>query len=758
MIRVGYIGVLIAVTILTLSCNRKEVGSSTKDSITHKVDSLLAIMTLEEKIGQLIQYTSRWEMTGPVPEGDALQQQSEMIKSGMAGSMLNVVGASATREAQKLAVENSRLGIPLIFGYDVIHGFQTMYPIPLGMAASWEPAVMEKAARMAAVEASASGLHWTFAPMVDIARDARWGRAMEGAGEDPFLCASMAAAAVRGFQGDDLSATNTVASCAKHFAAYGFVEAGRDYNSVVIDDATLRDVVLPPFKACVDAGAASFMNAFNTYNGIPATGSSYLQRDILKGEWGFDGVMLSDWNSIGEMIVHGVAADAKEAALLAITAGCDMDMESMAYSNHLVELVREGKVDESLINDAAGRVLRLKFKLGLFEDPYRYSNEDLEQRVIGQSAHMDVAKEAALKSIVLLKNENKILPLKKDAKIAVIGPLADDKNSPLGSWRAKAISGSAVSLLEGIRNLTTNDGNITFAKGCDLTVGNVHFRDELQYNTTDRSGFEQAIQAAKNADYVVLAIGEHAFESGEGRSKVDIRLKGLQEQLLDEVVKVNQNIIVVLSNGRALDISALSEKVPAILETWHLGSQSGHAIAEVIFGDYNPSGKLPISFPRHVGQEPLYYNLRSTGRPTGKGQQVFWSHYTDAEKTPLYPFGYGLSYTEFEYADLTAEVSGTVEDFEVSVSVEVKNIGSYAGTEVVQLYVHDPVASRARPVRELKGFEKISLDQGESKKVEFLLTPSELSFWTANNQNITEPGEFEIMIMDQSIMIEIKEK
>jgi beta-glucosidase len=562
--------------------------------IESRIDSLLERMTLEEKIGQLNQYSATFDITGPAPDEGGDKVRYEQIRIGQVGSMLNVTGAEATRSAQKLAVEKSRLGIPLIFGFDVIHGYQTMFPIPLGEAASWDLEAIQAAARVAATEASAAGVHWTFGPMVDIARDARWGRIMEGAGEDPFLGAQVAAARVRGFQGVDMAALDTIAACAKHYAGYGLAEAGRDYNTVDISEQTLRNVVLPPFRAAVDAGVATVMNSFNEIGGVPATGSVHLQREILKGEWGFEGFIVSDWGSIGELVPHGFAADPREAARMAITAGSDMDMESAAYVENLAALVRAGAVEEQVVDQAVRRVLRVKFRLGLFEDPYRYSDAGREERLVMSEEHLAVARDVARKSIVLLKNDGGLLPLSKDSgTIAVIGGLAADKDAPLGSWRGRAITDSAVSLLEGVRAAVGPNVTVRYAEGAKIAVGERSFLHELTLNEDDTSGFAAAVEAARGADTVVIALGEEALQSGEGRSQVDIGLKGVQEELLEEVRAVNENVVVVLMNGRPLVLEGIVEKAAALVEVWHLGSRAGHAIADVMFGDYNPSGKLP---------------------------------------------------------------------------------------------------------------------------------------------------------------------
>ena len=721
---------------------------ATDPAVEKRIDELMARMTLEEKIGQLNQYSSSFDLTGPPPPDDRAKRRYDEIKKGQVGSLLNVTGAAATRAAQELAVKNSRLGIPLIFGYDVIHGYRTSFPIPLGETASWDLEAIEKSARIAATEASAAGLHWTFAPMVDIARDARWGRIMEGAGEDAHLGALAAAARVRGFQGKDLAAVDTIAACAKHYAAYGFAEAGRDYNTVDISEQTLRNVVLPPFKAAVDAGVATLMNSFNEIGGTPATASVHLQREILKGEWGFDGFVVSDWGSIGELVPHGVAKDARDAARLAITAGSDMDMEAGAYVAEIKGLVESGAVPVGVVDEAVRRILRVKFRLGLFDDPYRYSDAEREKRVLGAPEHAAAARDVGRKSIVLLKNEGGLLPLTKGrGTVAVIGPLAADTDTPLGNWRGAAVKNSAVSLLDGIKAAAGSSVQVRYAEGAKLVTGETDMGRELTLNSEDRSGFAAAEQAAKGADVVVLVLGENAFQAGEGRSQADIGLKGVQADLLRAVRAVNPKIVLVLMNGRPLALQDVEPMAPAIVEAWHLGSQAGHAIADVLFGEYNPSGKLPVSFPRVVGQAPIYYNAKHTGRgDPASGGLVFWSHYTDVPNTPLFPFGHGLSYTRFEYSDLKLGASEVAKGATVPVEVTLKNAGSRAGTEVVQLYVRDLVGSVTRPVKELKGFQKVTLAPGESRRVTFTLRPDDLAFYTAANRWEAEPGDFEVFV------------
>jgi beta-glucosidase len=738
---------LVLLVVLSLIGAGSALAQGLVDPATEKkIDALLSKMTIEEKVGQLNQYATFLVTTGPPPTVGDQKRLYDQIRGGQVGSLLNVVGAEATRKAQQAAVEGSRLKIPMLFGLDVIHGYRTIFPIPLGEAASFDLEAIERSARVAAVEASAAGLHWTFAPMVDIARDARWGRIMEGAGEDPYLGALVAAARVRGFQGQDLAALDTIAACVKHYAAYGFAEGGRDYNTVDISESTLRNVVLPPFEAAVDAGAATVMNSFNEIGGIPSTGNAHLQRDILKGEWAFPGFVVSDYGSIGEMVTHGFVKDLEQAARAAIEAGSDMDMESRAYVDHLAALVRSGKVDVKSVDDAVRRVLRVKFRLGLFDDPYRYSDPAREKAALADPTHAEAARDVARKSIVLLKNDGGILPLDKGtASIAVIGPLAADKDSPLGSWRAQGPEGSAVSVREGVKAAVSPHTRVLYSEGAKLTEGPRSFLQDLKFNTTDRSGFPAAVDAARAADVVVIALGEDAYQTGEARSQVDIGLKGLQEELLRAVLEVNQKVVVVLMNGRPLTLGWTAEHAPAIVEAWQPGSQAGNAIADVLFGDYNPSGKLPASFPRAVGQLPLYYAHKSTGRPDPTGT-VFWSHYTDMPNDPLYPFGFGLSYTTFACSEPRLSGSELRRGGELSVSVTVTNTGPRAGAEVVQLYVRDLVGSLTRPVKELKGFRKVELAPGESRDVTFGLKPADLAFYTASGRFEAEPGDFEVFV------------
>ena len=721
------------------SCSSKSKLSTGNE----RVNTLLTQMTLEEKIGQMNQYSSFWDVTGPAPKEGSAAVQFEQLKNGLVGSMLNVHGVENVYKLQKIAVEETRLGIPLIFGFDVIHGYKTITPIPLAEAASWDLEAIELSAKNAALEASAAGINWTFAPMVDISRDARWGRVMEGGGEDPYLGSKIAFARVKGFQGDDLSNPSTIAACAKHFAGYGFTESGKEYNTVDVGTQTLHNVIMPPFKATIDAGVRTFMNSFSQLNGVPATGSKFLQRDILKRDWNFDGFVVSDWGSIEEMVEHGYAKDEKEAAQLAVEAGSDMDMQSLAYVENLADLVKSGIVDEKLIDDAARRILRVKFELGLFDDPYKYCDLSRESKILGNQNLHDASLDMAKKSIVLLKNQNQILPLKKEGlNIALIGDLANDKTSPLGNWILAADKNSAVSVLEGLKSYSGN--NVEFSVGTKLNIGALEFAKELKINTTDKSDFDAALKLAKTFDVVVMVLGEHGLQSGEGRSRTNIGLPGLQQELLEAVYNVNKNIVLVLNNGRPLVLNWANKHIPAIVEAWQLGSQSGNAIAQVLYGDYNPSGKLPMTFPRDVGQVPIYYNYKSTGRPTLPSPgEVFWTHYQDKENTPLYPFGYGLSYTTFKYKNLKIQ---SQTDTSIEVSVEVTNTGNLEGKEVVQLYVKDHFARPAQAVRNLKGFELINLKPGATKTVQFFLTEKELGFYDNNGDFTLQTGEFSVFV------------
>ena len=738
--------------IAIVSCIMPSIAQ--KKSYNQKIDSVLKLMTLQEKIGQMNQYNGFWEVTGPAPKDGNAKEKYEHLKMGWVGSVLNVRGVENVRKLQEIVVKESRLGIPLLFGSDVIHGYKTITPIPLAEAASWDLKAIELSARNAAIEAAAVGINWTFAPMVDISRDARWGRVMEGAGEDPYLGSKIAIARVNGFQGKDLSAKNTIAATAKHFAAYGFAESGKDYNTVDIGTSTLYNIVFPPFKAAVESNVKTIMNSFNVINGIPSTANKFLQREVLKDKWKFDGFVISDWGSGAEMIEHGFAKNLKQVAELTANAGSDMDMESNAYIKHLKQLVEEGKVSMKVIDDAVKRILRVKFELGLFENPYKYCNPEDEKKLLYHPDHLAAALDMAKKSIVLLKNNQQLLPLATTQKnIAVIGALANDKNSCLGSWRIGSDDNSAVSVLEGLQKISNN---ISYAKGATLTKGNTNFVNELNINETDTSEFAEAIALAKQSEIVIMVLGEHGFQSGEGRSRTKLDLPGVQQQLLEAVYKVNPNIILVLMNGRPLAITWANNHIPAIVEAWQLGTQTGHAIASVLFGEYNPSGKLPMSFPRSVGQVPIYYNHYNTGRP-GPKPEVFWTHYSDESTKPLYPFGYGLSYTTFSYSNLQLNKKKIKHNETIEASLTITNTGKYDGEEIVQLYLRDKVASIVRPVKELKDFVKINLKAGETKTIKFIINKEKLSFYNQQLQFVAEDGEFEIMIGASSADIKLQD-
>lgn len=705
------------------------------DGMTTVVDDLLSRMTLEEKIGQMTAFTSGWSTTGPTMH----EGYRDDIRAGRVGAVFNAFTAGFTRELQRVAVEETRLGIPLLFGYDVIHGHRTIFPVPLAEASSWDLQAIERSARIAATEAAAEGIHWTFAPMVDIARDPRWGRIVEGSGEDVYLASKIAAARVRGFQGDDLRAVDTVLATAKHFAAYGAAQAGRDYHTTNMSDRELRDTYLPPFKAAVDAGVASVMTAFNELNGVPATGSVYLLQDILRAQWGFAGLVVSDYTSINEMVPHGFARDEAHAAALAANAGVDMDLQGGVYMRHLPAEVDQGRVPQARLDDAVRRILEMKFRLGLFDDPYRYSDAQRQAAVIYREDFLEAARDMARRSMVLLKNEGSLLPLAANpGTIAVIGPLADSKADMLGSWAAAGDRArKPVTLLEGLRARLGEEADIRFARGADYAFG-----------SDDRSGFAAALDAARAADIVIVAMGERWDMTGEAASRTSLALPGTQLALLKELEGLGKPTVLVLMNGRPLAIGWADRHIDAILEAWYPGTMGGHAITDVLFGDYNPSGTLPVTFPRNVGQVPIHYNLKNTGRPLTpeKNDEKYLSRYLATPNTPLYPFGYGLSYTRFSYSPVELDREAFTEGETLTATVEVSNTGERAGEEVVQLYIRDLVGSVTRPVLELKGFRKILLEPGETREVSFSLRASDLAFHRGDMTFGAEPGEFRLFI------------
>jgi len=718
--------------------------ASTATSVDEKVERLLKQMTLEEKIGQLNQYTGDRLATGPVTENSTKYQD---IKEGKVGSMLNVRGAKDTRMVQEIAMK-SRLKIPLLFGLDIIHGYRVTFPISLAEAASWDMNAIETSARVAAVEAAASGQHWTFAPMVDISRDPRWGRVMEGAGEDTFLGSLIARARVKGFQGKKLGDLDAIMACVKHFAAYGAAIGGRDYNSVDMSDRMLWETYLPPFKAALDAGAATFMNSFNDLNGIPATGNSYLQRDILKGKWGFKGFVVSDWGSAREMVAHGYAKNNAQAAEYALNAGSDMDMEGRVYITSLAKLVQDKKVDLALIDDAVKRILRKKFEMGLFDDPYRFSNVSRETKILNSAENRAKSRDVAKRTIVLLKNENQLLPLSKNLKtIALIGPLAKSNKDMMGFWSVKWDDDHLVSLYEGLENKLGKNTQLLYAAGCSSVTDSTH------------NGFAEAVETAKKADVVIMAVGETFDMSGEAKSKANIHMPGVQEELVKAIQQTGKPVVVLTMSGRPMIFNWVADNSKAIVHTWWLGSEAGNAIADVLFGDYNPAGKLPMTFPRSEGQIPVYYNYKSTGRPSATDLAgVYRSGYIDMVNSPRYAFGYGLSYTNFNLTDLKLNKAKMDAKDSIIVTCNLSNTGKYAGEEVVQLYLQDVFASVTRPVKELKGFEKVYLKPGESKTIQFVINKEKLSFYDQKMNWTAEPGEFKLMIGNSSDHIMLQSK
>lgn len=716
---------LTALTIIGPSCDTSTRSGDSKTASKDKMtEELIGKMTLEEKIGQLTLFTSDWDVTGPTLRTD----YQDLIREGKVGSIFNAFTVDYVRELQRMAVEESRLGIPLMFGYDVIHGHRTIFPIPLGQAASWDLDAIEESERIAAREASAEGINWTFAPMVDIARDPRWGRVSEGAGEDTWLGCRIGEARVRGFQGNNLAEDNTVMACVKHFAAYGAAQAGRDYHTVDMSMVSLFEWYLPPYKACIDAGVGSVMTSFNEINGVPATANKWLLTSLLRDEWGFSGFVVTDYTSINELVPHGVAANEKEAALLSLNAGVDMDMQGSTFLENLEQLLEEKKITMSQIDEAVRWVLEAKKKLGLFDDPYLYCQSERQKNEILTEENRAFARQVVAKSCVLLKNENDILPIPGNVKsIAIIGPLADSKRDMLGNWSAAGEWEKCVTLLEAVRNRVGENVKIFYSEGCK-TQG------------MDRSGFKEAVSVAGKADYVLLALGENGWMSGEASSRTNIDLPGLQNELAEEIVKLGKPTALVLFNGRPLAISRIDNAVPAILETWFGGTEAGNGIADVLFGDVNPSGKLTMTFPRNVGQVPVFYNEKNTGRPYDPADPDFKyvSKYLDSPNDPLYPFGYGLSYTSFTYSNLVV----TVDEQKIRITVDVTNSGKRDGEEVVQLYIQDLVGTLTRPLKELKGFRKIMIPSGETVKVDFDLTAEDLAFYHTDLKKQWEPGGF----------------
>ena len=731
-----------AVVLLCVCANAAAQKLSTP-AIERRIDLLLRRMTLEEKVGQLAQYTA------PTPENFAL------VKQGKVGSLFNILGAEQVNAAQRIAAEQSRLKIPLLFGYDVIHGYRTIFPVPIASASSFDPPLIEQAERVAAREATAVGIKWTFAPMVDIARDPRWGRMVEGAGEDPYLGSVVAAARVHGFQGRDISDRDSLIACVKHYAAYGAAEGGRDYNTVDISEQLLREIYLPPFHAAITAGSGTLMAAFEDLNGVPATADRYLLTNILRREWGFQGFVVSDYGAVNELIVHGVAKDEKEAALKALTAGVDMDMADGAYGRALVPLVKSGKLPMSVLDEAVRRVLRIKFRAGLFDHPY--ADPKREQTDILTPESRQLARKLAQESLILLKNDNGLLPLDKNTKtIAVIGPLANDQAAQLGSWAAAGQAQDAVAPLAGIR-AAVPQAKVLYSRGVDIpsfekglgsgTVAPAPVTATGAANTnveTAAASIPDAVRAAQSADVVILFLGELANMTGEASSRASLDLPGEQQKLLEAIVATGKPVILVLESGRPLDIRWADKHVPAVVQAWYPGVEAGNAIADVLFGDASPSARLPLSWPRSVGQIPVYYNHKNTGRPTSPDR--WHTGYLDESKEPLFPFGYGLTYTAFAYSDLRVETPTITPYGALHMTAEIKNTGSRTGTEVVQLYVHDRVAPTSRPVRELKGFSRITLAPGQSKEVDFAVQASDLGSYDPQMHWVVPSGIYDVWI------------
>jgi beta-glucosidase len=712
------------------------------------IDALMKKMTLEEKIGQLNLPASGDIVTGETSSSDV----GNKIKEGKVGGLLNVISVINIREVQKLAVEESRLKIPLLFGMDVIHGYRTTFPIPLAMACMWDMGLIEKSARIAAQEASADGLNWTYSPMVDIARDPRWGRVAEGSGEDPWLGSQIAKAMVRGYQGDDLSKNNTIMACVKHFALYGGAEGGRDYNTVDMSLQKMYNVYLLPYKAAFDAGAGSAMSSFNEINGVPATANKWLMTDLLRNQWGFKGFVVTDYTAINEMINHGVGKDLKEVSALALNAGIDMDMVGEGFLLYAKELVQEGKVSQQTIDVACRRILEAKYKLGLFDDPFRYINEVRAKSELLTPENRREAENIAQQSMVLLKNEKMTLPLKQSGTIAFIGPLADNRREMIGTWSPTGKWENSVSVLEGVKNVAGSSVNLLYARGCNLLT-DIDFLKKISGEAsvdlrTDDEMISEAVATASKADVVVAVLGEPAELSGEAASRSELGLPGRQQELLKMLLKTGKPIVLVLMNGRPLTLEWENKNIPAILEAWHAGTEAGNAVANILFGKYNPSGKLSMTFPRNVGQIPIYYNHTNTGRPIDNSNpgDKYKSRYVDVANDPLYPFGYGLSYTSFSYSNLKLDKTSFSTPGALNVSVNITNTGRFDGTEVAQLYIRDLVGSITRPVKELKGYQKIFLKAGENKTITFTLTADDLAFYNEKLEYKAEPGDFKVFV------------
>ena len=751
---------LSSVILLLLAGFLNVAAQKSPQDMNRFIDALMRRMTLEEKIGQL-----NLPVTGEITTGQAKSSDiAAKIKKGEVGGLFNLKGVEKIREVQKQAVEQSRLGIPLLFGMDVIHGYETMFPIPLGLSCTWDMAAIEESARIAAVEASADGISWTFSPMVDISRDPRWGRVSEGNGEDPFLGAMIAEAMVRGYQGKNMQRNDEIMACVKHFALYGAGEAGRDYNTVDMSRQRMFNDYMLPYEAAVEAGVGSVMASFNEVDGIPATANKWLMTDILRGQWGFNGFVVTDYTGISEMIDHGIG-DLQTVSARAINAGVDMDMVSEGFVGTMKKSVQEGKVSMETLNTACRRILEAKYKLGLFDNPYKYCDPKRPARDIFTKAHRDAARRIAAESFVLLKNDNvtlhpgspsePLLPFNPKGNIAVIGPLANSRSNMPGTWSVAAVLDRSPSLVEGLKEMTAGKANIMYAKGSNLISDAAYEERATMFgrslnrdNRTDQQLLDEALNVARQSDIIIAALGESSEMSGESSSRTELNIPDVQQNLLKELVKTGKPVVLVLFTGRPLTLNWEQEHVPAILNVWFGGSEAAYAIGDALFGYVNPGGKLTMTFPKNVGQIPLYYAHKNTGRPLKEGKwfEKFRSNYLDVSNDPLYPFGYGLSYTTFQYSDITLSSKQLNADGKLTASVTVTNTGNYDADEIVQLYIRDLVGSITRPVKELKGFERIHLKKGESKQVTFTITPELLKFYNYDIQYVYEPGEFHVMI------------
>ncbi len=747
--------------VMALVTGRQTLAQTANDAkMKTFIDALMKKMTLEEKIGQLNLPGSGDIVTGQAKSSDI----GLKIREGKVGGLFNIKSVAKIRDVQKVAVEESRLKIPLIFGMDVIHGYETVFPIPLGLSATWDMSLVERSARIAAIEASADGINWTFSPMVDISRDPRWGRTAEGAGEDAYLGSRIAEAMVKGYQGSDLTKNNTILSCVKHYALYGAGEAGRDYNTVDMSHQRMYNDYFPPYKAAVEAGAGSIMASFNEVDGVPATANKWLLTDVLRKQWGFKGFVVTDYTGINEMVDHGIG-DLKTVSARALMAGVDMDMVGEGILTTTLQSLKEGKVTLAQIDAACRRILEAKYKLGLFENPYKYCDENRAKTEVFTDAHRKEARSIAAQSFVLLRNQGNILPLKKSGTIALIGPMADNKENMPGTWSVAANFSKATSVLAGLKEVVGDKVNILYAKGSNLDFdpkfeerAGMFGKDLRRDDRPAEEIIKEALEVAAKSDVIVAALGESSEMSGESSSRSEIGIPEAQRQLLMALLKTGKPVVLVLFTGRPLTIKWESENVPAILNVWFPGSEAGYAIADVLFGDVNPSGKLSMTFPQNVGQIPLYYNHKNTGRPLAEGGwfQKFRSNYLDVTNDPVYPFGYGLSYTQFQYSDITLSATNLKGNQKLTASVTVTNTGKQDGKEVVQLYVRDVVGTVTRPVKELKGFQKIELKAGESKTVSFTITPDDLKFYNYILKYDWEPGEFQIMIGGNSKDVKMK--